>query len=77
MRYVLADSQLGGVIDYYRQFINQPNIAEAVLRWDAGVRVTNIARFERVVVPGDSWQVVFAGTYIHINGMEARLSSDP
>jgi hypothetical protein len=45
-------SVFGGVDSYYRQFLSEPDVAEAICRWDAGVRVANIADFERVNVPG-------------------------
>jgi len=77
VRYILADSQLGGVIDYYRQFLDQPNIAEAVRRWDAGIRVANIYQFERVILPEIGWAVVYAGTTEVIDGMDVLLTTDP
>jgi hypothetical protein len=73
VRYILADSQLGGVIDYYRQFPDDPNATEAVSRWDAGVRVENIAQFERKIIECKGWQVVYAGTEVTINGMDVIL----
>lgn len=76
VRYILADAQLGNVIDYYRGFLNQPAVAEAVRRWDTGVRVTNISQFERKIVGDKGWQVVYAGTNILINGMDVQLSTD-
>jgi hypothetical protein len=76
VRYILADSQLGG-IDYYRQFLDQPAVAEAVRRWDAGVRVTNINQFERKIVGDKGWQIVYVGTDTLIDGMDVRLTTDP
>ncbi len=52
VRYILLDISLGGPIDYYRGFPNDPNAVEAVNRWDAGVRVRNIENFERKIVDG-------------------------
>jgi hypothetical protein len=77
VRYILADSQLGGVIDYYRQFPNDSSATEAVRRWDAGIRVVNIDQFERKIVDGKGWQVVYAGTDILIDGMDVKLTTDP
>jgi len=74
IRYILADAQLGGVIDYYRQYLDQPNIAEAVCRWDEGVRVQNINDFERKIV--DSWMVVYVATETKINGTDVALTSN-
>lgn len=76
VRYILADAQLGGVIDYYRQFLDQPAVAEAVRRWDSGVRVTNIDMFERRIIGDRGWQVVYVGTDALIDGMAVRLSTD-
>jgi hypothetical protein len=76
VRYILADSQFGS-IDYYRQFLDQPAVAEAVRRWDAGVRVTNINQFERKIVGDKGWQIVYVGTDTLINGMDVRLTTDP
>lgn len=76
VRYILADAQLGNVIGYYRSFLDQPAVAEAVRRWDAGVRVTNISQFERKIVGDKGWQVVYAGTDTLINGMDVQLSTD-
>jgi hypothetical protein len=76
VRYILADSQLGSRIDEYRKAIDQPNIAEAVCRWDKGVRVQNIAKFERKVVGPQGWNVVYSGTDTIIDGMDVTLTSD-
>jgi Tol biopolymer transport system component len=76
VRYILADIQLGNVADYYRQFLDQPNVAEAIRRWDAGITVTNIDQFERKLV-GGTWQVVYAGTETLIDGKDVLLTSDP
>jgi hypothetical protein len=77
VRYIIADSQLGGVIGYYRQFPNDPNAVEAVQRWDAGIRVVNINDFERIIVGDLGWRVVYAGTDIPIDGMDVILTTDP
>jgi Tol biopolymer transport system component len=74
VRYILADSQLGSVIGYYRARADQPAIAEAVRRWDAGVRVVNIDDFERIIV--GTWVVVYRGTRTQIDGMDVLLTSD-
>lgn len=74
VRYVIVDAQLGDVIDYYRQFSEQPNIAEAIRRWDTGIRAVNTDKFERIVNGNSGWQVVYAGTTQPINGMDVILS---
>lgn len=76
VRYILADSQLGNLIDDYRKVVDQPNAAEAVCRWDKGVRVQNIDKFERKVVGAQGWNVVYAGTNTIIDGMDVSLTSD-
>ncbi len=76
IRYMLADMQLGNVADYYRQFAGDAAIAEAVKRWDAGVRVANIDRFERRIVVQAGWKVLYLGTDDPINGMDVILTSD-
>ena len=76
VRYILADSQLGNRIDDYRKVTDQPNAAEAVCRWDKGVRVQNIDKFERKVVGSQGWNVVYAGTDTIIDGMDVSLTSD-
>ncbi|HTX78621.1 MAG TPA: hypothetical protein VMC62_03085 [Longilinea sp.] len=76
VRYILVDSQLGNRIDEYRKVIDQPNAAEAVCRWDKGVRVQNIDKFERKVVGSQGWNVVYAGTDTIINGMDVTLTSN-
>jgi hypothetical protein len=76
IRYILADAELGGVIDYYRQFLDQPNVAEAICRWDNGVRVQNLSNFERKIVGDQGWKIVYTGTENLINGLDVVLSSD-
>jgi len=75
VRYIIADSQLGGVIDYYRQHLDDPTVAEAVRRWDACVRVLNVEQFERKIV-GRYWQVVYAGTDTMIDGMDVEQTPE-
>jgi hypothetical protein len=74
IRYIMADIQLGGVADYYRQFPNDPLAREALNRWDSGIRVENINDFERKTVGTDGWQVVYSGTVTTIDGMDVILT---
>ena len=76
VRYILADIQIGNVFDYYRTKISDEETAEALRRWDAGVRVVNSEQFERRVMNG-RWHIVYTGTTGPINGMDVSLSSDP
>ena len=70
----ILDAQLGGVIDFYRQF-DDPESLEAVRLWDEGVRVVNIEDFERKIVPGKGWLVVYKGTNDRVRGEEVVLNT--
>jgi len=74
VRYILADIQIGGVADYYRRH-RSPEDKEAIRRWDSGLRVTNISRFERVIVPGKGWQIVYKGTTQTVNPEDIKLTA--
>jgi hypothetical protein len=76
VRYILADIQIGNVLADYRADISDEETAEALRRWDAGVRVVNSEEFERQFVAGH-WSVVYAGTGHPANGLDINLSSDP
>jgi hypothetical protein len=76
VRYILADIQLGDVAEYYRQFTDQPAVADAISRWDAGVRVTNIDQFERRILFYAGWKILYIGTDTPIDGMDVVLSGD-
>lgn len=76
IRYILADIQLGDVAGYYRQYLDQPAVAEAIRRWDAGVRVANIAQFERKVVAQAGWKVVYIGSDSTVLGSDILLTTD-
>jgi hypothetical protein len=75
VRYILADIQLGNVADEYRADTTDEETAEALRRWDAGIRVVNIERFERRIVNG-RWQIVYADTGNPVIGMDVILNSD-
>jgi hypothetical protein len=75
VRYILTDLSLGGPATYYQKFPRDPNVVEALRRWDIGARVTNSDKFERPVEEGGPG-VVYKGTASVIDGMDARLSSD-
>ncbi len=77
VRLRLLDAQLGGVIEFYRARIDDdPSDLETVLRWDAGVRVVNAAEFERTIVDGIGWLVVYAGTTTRVDAADIVLSTD-
>ena len=82
VRYILADIQLGGSVDYYGKWAkeeNDPDSKRAVKEWQAGTRVKNIAAFERKTVEGKfgkGLRIVYQGTNRTINGMDVVLSKD-
>lgn len=76
VRYIVADNQLSNVVEYYRLNVADEETAEALRRWDAGVRVANIDEFEREVVDGQ-WQIVHVGTDRPVTGTDIILTSDP
>lgn len=75
VRYILADIQLINTADPYRATITDEETAEALRRWDAGIRVDNIDQFERRLV-SEEWQVVYTGSEKPINGVDVTLTSD-
>lgn len=76
VRYILADIQLVNTADPYRAKINDEETAEALRRWGAGIRVANIAQFERQMVAGQ-WQIISTGSGKPIKGADVKLTSDP
>ncbi len=74
VRYILVDLQLGNVAFDYRADIADEETAEALRRWDAGIRVANTAKFERKTVDGQ-WLIVYVGTENPIIGMDVILTS--
>lgn len=85
VRYLLADMTGSGKPDLYRKYAKEerdPDSREAIRLWDAGVRVLNMADFERRWVTnrfapeGRVFRVVARGTTRTIHGDEVILSSD-
>lgn len=83
VRYILADIQLGGSVDYYRNWVakeHDPDSARAVKEWEAGTRVSNIQLFERKDVKGKSGfggkRICLRGTNRTAEGAQIVLSSD-
>ncbi len=74
-RYILADIQLGNVAYEYRANIKDEETAEALRRWDAGVRVANSELFERKVI-GQHWLIVYFGTEKSVIGKDIILNID-
>jgi hypothetical protein len=75
VRYMLLDLSLGGPIDYYRNFPDDPNAVEAVKRWEAGVRVLNSDNTERKDI-GEGIYIYFKNTAQRVYGMYAFLGGD-
>lgn len=75
VRYILTDIQLGKLAKYYHDQIPDEETAEALRRWDAGVRVVNIKEFARSDLNGQ-WRIVHIGTTTPADGMELKLTSD-
>jgi len=75
VRYILADIESGDLGAYYRANIPDEETAEALRRWDAGIRITNIANFERKELDGQAL-IVYAGTGIPVKGLDIKLTSE-
>jgi hypothetical protein len=76
VRYILVDIQLNHrAYYYYRANTTDEETAEALRRWNAGIRVVNIEEFERKKI-NEQWQIVYAGTENSINGMDGILNCD-
>ena len=85
VRYLLADMTGSGKTDLYRKYAKEerdPDSREAIRLWDAGVRVINMADFERKWVTNRSgtdgrvFRVVLRGTDRTLTGNEVVLSND-
>ena len=81
VRYIIADIQLGGSVDYYgkRAKEGDPDSGRAGKEWRAGVRVKNIAAFERKTVEGKfgkGMRIVYQATKRTIDGVEVVLTKD-
>ena len=77
-RYFLADIYLGGSRDFYHgaaEAAHEMGCQEAVARYDAGVKITNLDEFERKKVAGNTL-ITRKGSNQRINGMEVKLSTD-
>jgi len=77
-RYFLADMRLGGSRDFYyrvAESAHEMGCQEAVARYDAGVRITNLDQFERKQVDGKTL-ITRVGSNERISGSEVKLSTD-
>jgi Tol biopolymer transport system component len=75
IRYILADAMFNG-IDYYRSHNDTDATAEAIRRWDACVRVSNVDQFERKEIAVQGWLVTYKGTEQPIDGMDVTLTAE-
>lgn len=76
VRYMLADICLGGPAGFYREIYDtwrDPNAGEAVRRWENGVRISNLKRFERKELFFNGTKIVLKGTDHIITGKEVQL----
>ncbi|MFO0896633.1 MAG: hypothetical protein U0836_04300 [Pirellulales bacterium] len=78
VRYFLADMHLGGSRAFYERVAeaaHEMGCAEAVARYDAGVQITNLDRFERLNLEGKV-VIVYRGGTERIRGSDVTLSTD-
>ena len=78
VRYFLADMMLGGSRDFYHrtaEAAHEMGCLEAVARFDAGVKITNLDQFERKKVDGKVL-ITRKGSNERISGTLVKLSSD-
>jgi hypothetical protein len=78
VRYFLADMMLGGSREFYwrtAEAAHEMGCLEAVLRYDTGVKITNLDAFERKQVDGKT-VITRQGSNYRISGMEVQLWTD-
>ncbi len=78
VRYFLADMMLGGSRDFYHrtaEAAHEMGCQEAVARFDACVKITNLGQFERKQVESRTL-VTRKGSNERISGMLVKLSTD-
>ncbi len=78
VRYFMADIALGGSIEFYRRVAEEAHemsCLEAVRRVEEGYRITNLDRFERKNVDGQTL-ITRKGSNERISGMDVQLSTD-
>jgi len=78
VRYFMADMFLGGSRDFYwrtAEIAHEMGCLEAVLRYDAGVKITNLDQFERKKVDGKVL-ITRKGSDERISGTQVKLSTD-
>ena len=78
VRYFLADKYLGGSRDFYHrtaEAAHEMGCQEALARYDAGVKITNLDQFERKRVDGKVL-ITRKGSNERISGILVKLSTD-
>jgi hypothetical protein len=78
VRYFLADIYLGGSRDFYHRVAesaHEMGCQEAVARYDAGVKITNLDQLERKQVDGKTL-ITRKGSNERISGSQVKLSTD-
>jgi hypothetical protein len=78
VRYFLVDIYLGGGREFYHHLAesaHEMGCQDAVARYDAGVKITNLDQFERKQVDGKTL-ITRKGSNERISGMDVRLSTD-
>jgi hypothetical protein len=78
VRYFLADMLVGGSRGFYHkaaESAHEMGCQEAVARFDAGVRITNLDQLERKQV-GSSTLIARKGSDERISRLEIRLGTD-
>ena len=78
VRYFLADMMLGGSRGFYHrtaEAAHEMGCQEAVARFDAGVKITNLDQFERKKVDGKIL-ITLKGSNERVSGMLVKLSTD-
>lgn len=77
VRYIIADMQLSKEYGKYNsQKTENANCAEAIKRWEVGVRVSNINEFERKLIGEKGWSIVHKGTSFRVHGADIILNTN-
>ncbi len=76
MRVILAELSLGRLPSAYDHRSSEPNVREALRRWNAGARALNTDQFEWGGIKTKPDVVQYRGAHIPIDGSHVRLNSD-
>ena len=75
VRYRMLDIQLGKVLGFYfAQRYDDPSNMEAIKRWEAGIRISNLEEFERRNIPGKGWTIVYRNTNYKVDTSDILLT---